>query len=210
MSDPFPDYDIGRALLAIRTPLLLDVDEDVVANLLRGGTMRSYAPGAELFAQGASPTCLHIVMDGAIKVWRSNAAGVPIIIDILTAGSLVGCAAVFRDFPYPATATAFEQATTFTVPATRVHDSIRTCPALAANALAVMSGQMDVMVRRLQDVSVERADRRIARTLLRLADRTGDGAPVALRFTRQSIAELSATTLPPSADCSRPGHAPAF
>ena len=47
----------------------------------------------------------------------------------------------------------------------------------------------------LLDLDEDVADRRIARILLRLADRAGDGAPVTLRFTRQSIAELSATTL---------------
>jgi len=52
---------------------------------------------------------------------------------------------------------------------------------------------------RISELQTERAERRIARALLRLASKTGvqteDGVEIGLRLTRQDLAELAGTTL---------------
>ncbi len=62
-----------------------------------------------------------------------------------------------------------------------------------------MSARMQEMQDRVRELSTERVERRIANTLLRLANQTGVKSPagvlINVALTRQDIAEMTGTTL---------------
>ncbi len=72
-------------------------------------------------------------------------------------------------------------------------------PPLARNAMRHMSARMQEMQNRVRELSTERVERRIANTLLRLANQTGVKSPagvlINVALTRQDIAEMTGTTL---------------
>ena len=72
-------------------------------------------------------------------------------------------------------------------------------PKMAANAVRVVGARADAMLRRLQQLSTESVEQRIARALLRLASEAGrlvkGGVQVNFALSRQDLAELSGATL---------------
>jgi CRP-like cAMP-binding protein len=72
-------------------------------------------------------------------------------------------------------------------------------PRIALNAMKIMAGQIREFQNRVRELSTQRVERRIARTILRLARRSGrkidQGILVDLPLSRQDIAEMTGTTL---------------
>ena len=68
---------------------------------------------------------------------------------------------------------------------------------IATNILSIIGARQEELLQRLQELSTECVEQRVARTVLRLAG--GDGAPpaqgVELPVRRQDIAEMAGTTL---------------
>jgi CRP-like cAMP-binding protein len=72
-------------------------------------------------------------------------------------------------------------------------------PRLAINSINILSQRIQEFQDRLREMATERVERRIARTLLRLASQTGrkteQGILIDLSLTRQDLAEMTGTTL---------------
>src|SRR3546814_9242927 len=70
---------------------------------------------------------------------------------------------------------------------------------IATNMIAIVGKRLGEAQERLRELATQSADRRIARTLLRLLDqagrRTGDGVRIEFQLRRKDIADISGTTL---------------
>ena len=67
------------------------------------------------------------------------------------------------------------------------------------NAIGVIGGRLEELQARLQEVATQRVERRIASTLLRLANQSGRrteaGVEIPFPISRQDLAEMTTTTL---------------
>ena len=70
-------------------------------------------------------------------------------------------------------------------------------PEVRANALEIVGGRAEELVQGLHGMATARVERRIARALLRLAERTGhpaeEGTEIGFPLSRQEIAEMVGT-----------------
>jgi CRP-like cAMP-binding protein len=70
---------------------------------------------------------------------------------------------------------------------------------MGVNALGVLASHVREFQNRYRELATERVERRLARTILRLANQTGrkieEGVLLDLPLTRQDLAEMSGTTL---------------
>src|SRR3546814_1082991 len=70
---------------------------------------------------------------------------------------------------------------------------------IATNMIAIVGKRLGEAQERLRELATQSADRRIARTLLRLLDqagrRTGDGVRIEFPLRRKDIADIAGTTL---------------
>ncbi|HKG76453.1 MAG TPA: Crp/Fnr family transcriptional regulator [Beijerinckiaceae bacterium] len=151
-----------------------------------------------LFTQGDEATNLFLVVEGRLKVGLVTADGAPLAVRFMEPGDLVGCAAVFRRVPYPATATAVVDTIEMSWTTRQIEVMIQSHPKMAANALAIMGGRAEEFLRRFREAATERVEQRIARTLLRLRRRSNAddrGQRFTLRMSRQDLAEFSGATL---------------
>lgn len=182
-----------------KSDLFRMLDRNSLEAVIQGGTSRSLREGASLLKQGDEPDHLFIVTQGRFKMTTLSNEGTQKTLRFMEPGDLIGCAAVFRRIPYPATATATTNSVVLTWTAQQFDQLLRRYPQLAANALAVVGGRAEEMLQRLREVTTESVDQRIAHALLRLVKQAGLNAPsegqIVLRMSRQDIAELSDTTL---------------
>lgn len=178
--------------------LLSGLDQEAADALLETATDRQIAEGSALFHQGDAPSHLFQVATGLVKLSRVDPHGEQTTLRFMGPGELVGCVAVFQQFPFPATATASKPTSVLCWGAAQVLDLIRRYPAVSANALKTAGDRAREMVERVTELSAMSVEARIASVLLRLAAQVGRtcsvGVEVASPVTRHDLAEMTGLT----------------
>lgn len=179
------------------SPLFVALPEAATTALLSAATSRDVRRGATLFHQGDPPTHLHQIVRGLAKLTQVNADGVPTTLRVMGPGDLLGCVAVLRQFPYPATSTALEDTVVMSWRTDELLTLMSRHPAIVESTLRIVSGRTKEMVDRVVAMSGN-VEQRIANALLRLAEqggtRTADGVEIGLPITREHIAEMAGVT----------------
>ncbi|HEY6959263.1 MAG TPA: Crp/Fnr family transcriptional regulator [Candidatus Limnocylindria bacterium] len=160
---------------------------------------RRYAPGDALFHQGDAAEGFMVLLEGRVKVAQTTADGRETLVRFITPGELFGCVPLLGEDRYPGTAEAVEPVTVLAWDSAATARLLEQHPRFATSALRVVGGRLREFQDRLQEVSTERVERRLARALLRLAHqagrRTEDGVLIDLPITRAELAEMIGTTL---------------
>lgn len=178
--------------------IFASLDKSTRSQIIDSSRQQSLSVGTSLWRQGDAPDTIAVVTGGRLRMVTVDPQGVQKTLHYMDPGDLVGCAAVFGRFPYPATAAAVEATNLLCWSADRFEALTQAYPILATNVLAIMGRRTGEILRRLHEATGENADRRIARVLLRLiGEQFGDapGSTFEIRVSRQELAELSDTTL---------------
>jgi CRP-like cAMP-binding protein len=174
------------------------LDRDAADALLDAATNRQLTEGMTVFHQGDEPNQLFQVVTGLVKLSRIDPNGEQTTLRFMGPGELVGCVAVFQQFPFPATATAAKASSVLCWGAAQILDLIRRYPAISSNALKTVGDRAREMAERVAELSAKGVEARIASVLLRLARQVGhscsEGVAVAYPVTRNDIAEMTGVT----------------
>jgi CRP-like cAMP-binding protein len=176
------------------SPFLEGLDPAGRAAVLSRAARQAHGAGSVLFRQDDSGARLYLVASGRLKVWRVTPSGTPVTIRYLGPGELAGCVAVFCGGRYPATATAVTDVQVLCWSSSAVASMLAEHPQLKSNALTIVGDRNSEMLQRIEQLSTESAERRVARALLRMADGSRPGPAVAC-LSRQDLGELTGTTL---------------
>jgi CRP-like cAMP-binding protein len=112
---------------------------------------------------------------------------------------MFGTVALFTDRCYPADATAMGETVEASWSEPELLNLMTRYPQIAINAVRIIGQRLQEMQNRVRELATQRAERRIAHTLVRLAQRSGHGTaagtviPFPLR--RKDIADVAGTTL---------------
>jgi CRP-like cAMP-binding protein len=174
---------------------LSDADLDQLA---QSATTKLYTRGQLVFEEGSDADCFIAVVRGRVKVFRALGSGRNMILAILGPGDPVGVVAVFRQIPFPASATALEDTICLRVPRRELWELLGE-PSFVRGMLAGMSGRMMELTSRLASLSGLPVEDRLARLLGKLAAETGvprdEGIFIPVRLSRQELADLTGTTI---------------
>lgn len=154
---------------------------------------------ALLFAQDDPAERIYVLKEGRVKLFQLSEDGQQVLMRVVTPGMLFAAISLVRGTLYPVTAQAAEPLRLLVWPQEVMLGLLRDCPALALNALEVLAGHVREFQDRYRELATERVERRVARSVLRLARQTGrkteEGILLDLPLTRQDLAEMSGTTL---------------
>lgn len=157
------------------------------------------ADGEFVFVAGSPADAINLLASGRIKVIHETDEGREVILRLIQPGEIFGGAGVWGADGYPASAVALEPAVVLRLPAREVTDLAREHPEFALALVAELAARLREAETRIQELQTERVERRIARALLRLADKLGRktarGIEIDLPLSRQDLAELAGTTL---------------
>ncbi len=180
-----------------KSELFRGLDTDAVANIAQAASIKRAPSGSRLLKQGDAPDYLFCVLEGRFKMASLSKDGAETTLRFMDAGDMIGCAAVFKGFPYPATATATANSVVAAWSGKLLKDLMRRYPEISANALAMVGARAEEMLKRFREVTTETAERRVAKAIIRLLAQSPSDTMANGQITAsgKDLAELSDTTL---------------
>jgi CRP-like cAMP-binding protein len=182
-----------------RSAFFQGLGADVLEQAARTATDQVVKKDESLFQQGDAAEQHYLVAWGRLRLDQTTPDGKNVVLRFMGPGDLVGSVAVFRNAPYPATPTAVEDTRVLAWSAERMMELLREHPALAAKAMGMMGGRIAELQERLQQISTQQVERRIAAAILRIVAQSGrkteGGVEIPFALSRQDLAEMTGTTL---------------
>lgn len=166
---------------------------------LRAARRRQVRREAFFFQQGDPASALYVLTAGRVRLTQVTPEGDQVILHLVHPGEMFGGIAVLGDATYPVSAQALEDCQALAWDGEGMAGLMERTPRLALNALRLLAGRVQELQDRVRELATERVERRVARTLLRLARQAGrkveNGVLIDLPLSRQDLAEMTGTTL---------------
>lgn len=152
-----------------------------------------------MFEQGDPSDHFFVVITGRVKVFRHGASGNDVILEMFGPGEPLGAVAAYESRPYPASAEALESTSCLLIPRQEFFRLLEDHPSLVRGLLGSLSMRLVELTTRLTELTGGRAECRLARLFLKLADQLGrpqtGGAFIPLPLSRQELADMTGTTV---------------
>lgn len=175
------------------------LDRAALEEIHRLAQPRVYPKDSYLFYQDDPAEKFFVVISGRIKLFQITAAGQQVMMRVATPGMMIAAIALVEGAVYPVTAQTAEESLLLSWPQETLLQFIGRYPPLAFNALGLLAGHVREFQDRYRELATERVERRLARTIIRLANQAGkktsEGILLDLPLTRQDLAEMTGTTL---------------
>jgi CRP-like cAMP-binding protein len=180
-------------------PVFSGLSPAALDDILVRAHARHYAKGTTVFSQNEEAHSFFLLLHGRLRVTQVTTHGEQIVVRFVSPGDLFGVAMALGRDNYPGTATAIVDSLALLWPSADWPEIIGRHPILASNAIRVIGGRLQEAHQRLREISTEDVERRVAHTVLKLADEAGKASPagttIDFPLSRQDIAEMTATTL---------------
>ncbi len=179
-----------RAALIAKIPLFAGLDEAELASVAGRAIERHFAPEESLFWEGDRAEGLYLLVEGAVKIFKTSANGREMMLDLVTAPSSIAELPLFDGGPYPASVRAVRQATALFINKADFHTACRQNPDLPLKILAVVGRRLRTLVTVVEGITFGSVTNRLAKLLLDIADE--QGAP-RISLTHQELASRLGT-----------------
>jgi CRP/FNR family transcriptional regulator len=171
--------------------------EDVLAHLPLASTTE-YAQGQMIYGPDHLSKSLYLVISGKVLISQIGEGGNEVILEIVRPDELFGESA-FIDTPHRSEqATALEKAAVMTWAISDMESLVVKRPRLAVALLQVVAQRNAEFSRRIESLSLDTIERRLARSLLRFSDRLGkreeDGSIKLMPLTHELLSRYVGTS----------------
>jgi CRP/FNR family transcriptional regulator, dissimilatory nitrate respiration regulator len=173
-------------------PLFTGLSKAQYEALARICVRRSCRKGERLFCEGDEGTGFYMVVTGRVKIFKVSPEGKEQILHFFGSGESFGEVSVFTGQGFPADAVAAIQTVLLFFPRLAFSALIQKDPTLALNMLAQLSGRLRHFAGLIEDLSLKEVPGRLAKYLLYLSGKHGDG-DVALDVSKGQLASLLGT-----------------
>ena len=161
-------------------------------------TVLEYRKGEIIYSHDQPHHDLYLVLTGTVKVTRVSDHGTQLLVDLYGTDDFFGEAAFVNPVHALEQATAHTQVTLMAWKATDIEEMILKRPMLAVALLQAFGQRSIGLTQRLESLSTDRIDRRLARSLIRFADRLGtpqgDGGIKMDPLTHELLAQYVGTS----------------
>jgi CRP-like cAMP-binding protein len=189
----------GKLETLSSTALFQGLNPDSLASVVGAARTHSIEDGAFFFMEGDPAQKIYVLLVGKVKLSQVTPDGQQVILEFIGPAREFGVVAVLSQTAYPVSAQAVGDCQALTWERGVMNQLMGEMPVIARNALQLMARQIGEFQSRIKELSTQRVERRIARTLLRLAQQSGrkaeEGVLIDLPLTRQDLAEMAGTTL---------------
>ena len=192
-------YTLQEKTMAFSTPSLQTPTrlEDVLEHLPMTSTTE-YRKGQIIYGPADLSKGLHLVLAGTVGISQIAEDGREVLLDLIRPDELFGESA-FIGGPSPCEqAIAIEGTKLMTWPISDMEALVRKRPALAVALLQLLAQRNAELTRRIESLSIDTVERRLARSLIRLSERLGtpeeNGSIRMMPFTHVLLSRYIGTT----------------
>lgn len=178
-------------------PLFEGLPSGALEDLLIFAIVRERPAGAMVFRQNRQCDGLHIVLSGAVKIYRARADGREQILYIEQPKHVFGESALFNGGLWPASAMTVEPVELVFLPSEVLRSLFKACPEVPARLMEEMARHIDVLTCKLDKLSLRDLDGRVAIQIMEEVTHDGgceDGCGVTLSRTQEELASELGTT----------------
>ncbi len=152
-----------------------------------------------IFNQGDEGVRVHAVIEGGVRIAQSGSDGAQVVIRFIGPGEMFGTVAIFTDGRYPADATTLSETLEASWSEAELLELMTYYPQIAINVIRTIGKRLQEAQDRVRELATQRAERRVAHAVLRLAQQAGHGTTrgtaIAFPLRRKDVADISGTTL---------------
>jgi len=183
---------VNEVELWLGNPIFASAGPEVCEALVERYPARRHAPGEKIVTAGEAIEHLHVLLDGAVRVYHQNPDGLEITVKLLRAPVVYGDIELFHDLPFLECVGAIDEALIARIPRADYDELLDRHPAAMRAHLHHLSAAFCVSARNEQQLFAS-LDRRIANLLLAYAkverDKGGFGDRPAVRLSQAAIAQ---------------------
>jgi CRP-like cAMP-binding protein len=171
------------------------LDEPTRKALLNAGTERFYKASRPVYDEGRSAHSLAVLLDGRVKVAITTREGTNLLLALRGPGDLIGELSTLVGEERTATVTAIDDVRLLVVPYDSFDDLLAIHPAMVAILVRTLVGRVRESDQHRIELEQD-TDERLARQLIRLAERFGrvqpdDSVRIDLPLTQDELASLT-------------------
>jgi len=187
--------DLARVLA--KAPLLADLSPRELQQLAARTVRKLFAAGELLFSEGEPCNGLHIIARGQIRIFKTSVNGREQVLALNGPGDTVAELPVFDGGPYPASASATEDAEIAFISRRDFHAYCLEHPEVALKVLAQVGSRLRRLVGIIEELSFTTIRQRLIAALVKLAQsegrQTDRGIEFQLPSTHQELASQLGT-----------------
>ena len=154
---------------------------------------------AVIFRQGDEARRAYALGGGSVRIEQTGSDGGRTIVRFIAPGEMFGSVPIFTDRSFPADAIAAEPSLVLSWSEADLMILIERHPQIAINIVRVLGTRLAEAQDRVRELSTQRAEQRIAHTIVRLAVQAGHevrgNVTIDIPLRRKDLAEMSGTTL---------------
>jgi len=147
-------------------PLFSHLDEDGLKKLRDISTVKKYNSKEILFFEGEKPKYLHVLLDGVVRLYRTNHKANQIFLHQFLPVSLIAELANFENIPYPATAEFTSRGEVLKIDFQKLQDDFFKNPELSLQIIKSLAGKLRIMSEVITNEVVLTSEAKIAKFLV--------------------------------------------
>lgn len=182
-----------------RDELLSGVKSELAKGILKESRTIKLPRGSFLFRQDDRATTLFQLISGRLRLCQGSAGKQQILLRLIGPGQIFGLRSLNGGGPYHFSAQAIQASEAIAWKGDAISAHLGNSPQLVENLFSVMLDRADEYQVRLRELVTLPIEKRLARTVLQLADeygsKQGQGIVIDGGFTMKDLAEITGTTL---------------
>ncbi|HQL47876.1 MAG: cAMP receptor protein [Acidobacteria bacterium ADurb.Bin340] len=167
---------MGQAVINLRrVEYLAGLPQPEAEELASVSELRRYADGAPVFNQGEHSPGIFVVVQGALKVYRTDGRGKIQVLDILQPGTCVGEVQVFDGGVTASGAEAHGDTECWFIPSHALKRMVLRSPAVSEVIIRHFAGKVRHLIQLVETLSLHSVPERVAQLILDYHSRTNSG-----------------------------------
>ncbi|HID34729.1 MAG TPA: Crp/Fnr family transcriptional regulator [Anaerolineae bacterium] len=187
------------ASIVAQTKIFQGLSPKDYAWVLKAGRLKRTTAGERLFNQGDPSQVCYVILSGTVRLAQITPDGKRVIINIVGPGTQLGFLVALTGRPYPISAEVIEESDSLVWDADVIRSLILKTPSQIMNVLEAFTDLIICLQRKVQQLSTERVEQRLAYSLLMLSDHLGkeldEGILINAPLTHRDLAEMSGTNI---------------
>lgn len=180
-------------------PMLGDLPAHLIQRVVETARVHQLERGEAVFIQGQKADGVYALLSGRLRLVQHSLEGQDVGLSIFSPGDVIGLIAAIGGEEYPGSCEAVDKSAVMYIPGALFHELMLLHNPLSARVVKILVHRLHEAHDHIRELSAERVERRLARTVLRLASKVGvkteRGIRLDMSLSRQDLAELSGTTL---------------